>query len=96
MNEQKEQPTLEVKKATLRGENTGWSFRFKAPDVCTTFWGDDGWIAFIGDNWYKTEQKETAQHTILVNKLNAPYPFCHTPEICSKDGRCHAEYCCAD
>ena len=95
MNENKDQPTMEVKKATLRGEQTGWSFRFNAPDVCTTFWDADGWIAFIGDNWYRTDQA-TAQQTKLAAKLMAPYPFCRTPEKCSKSRRCEAEFCCAD
>jgi hypothetical protein len=52
----REQPTEEIKIKTLRGEKTGWDFAFTAPPVPTTFWSNDGWIAYIGDNWFRIKE----------------------------------------
>jgi hypothetical protein len=57
MSENKEQPDYETKIRTLRGEKTGWDFRFNAPPVHTTGWSPDAWIRFIGDGWIKIKEK---------------------------------------
>lgn len=49
----KEQPTHEVKRATLRGEKTGWDYRFRPPPVPHDKWTPDDWITYIGDNWFR-------------------------------------------
>ena len=54
-NNQPTPPTNEVKLATLRGENTGWSYGFNVPPVPTDQWSDQAWIIFIGDQWYPTK-----------------------------------------
>jgi hypothetical protein len=58
----KEQPTQEVKLATLRGEETGWDYRFDpgllppgANDHAPPHmrWSPEDWIRFIGDHWFR-------------------------------------------
>ncbi len=49
----REQPTEEVKLATLRGENTGWDYTFHPSLVTGGRWTDHDWIVFIGDKWFK-------------------------------------------
>ena len=46
-------PTHEEKLATLRGENTGWDYRFRVPGPSTALWTDEDWIRYIGDNWFQ-------------------------------------------
>lgn len=50
-----EQPTLEEKRRTLRGEDTGWGYWISAPPVPTNLWSDDDWIRFIGNRWYRKQ-----------------------------------------
>lgn len=98
----KDQPTLEEKKETLHGKQTGWDFVFTSPGVPTAFWSDDGWIAYIGDNWFRQEVKQTPNSPGVLPsgpvkaKTSTPYPFCRTPERCIKAHRCMAEICCND
>ena len=58
------QPTNAVKLATLRGENTGWSYSFNVPPVSHDQWSNQNWVDYIGDHWYPTKQAETVQ---LIN-----------------------------
>ena len=52
------QPDHDTKLRTLRGEKTGWDYRFDPgflPSTAHTRWTTDDWIQFIGDNWFKKE-----------------------------------------
>ena len=51
-----EQPDEQTKLRTLRGEDTGWDFSFYPPPVCTGFWNNNDWVAFIGHRWYRKDQ----------------------------------------
>lgn len=56
----KEQPTLDEKRRTLNGEETGWGYWMQVPPVSTHLWTNDDWIRFIGTNWFrrKTQAEE--------------------------------------
>lgn len=49
----KEQPTYQVKIATLNGTETGWGYWMQVPPVTTALWTDEDWIRFIGDRWFR-------------------------------------------
>ena len=61
-----EQTTREVKLATMRGEKTGWDYRFDPgllPPTVSPYpgfggaqWSPDDWITFIGNNWFRKVQ----------------------------------------
>jgi hypothetical protein len=53
------QPTHEEKLATMRGEDTGWNYRFQVPGPSPNMWSHEDWIRYIGDNWFRVPRKDT-------------------------------------
>lgn len=56
MAQASDQPDEETKLRTLRGEATGWDYRFDPGNLpCTahTVWSGYDWITYIGSNWFK-------------------------------------------
>jgi hypothetical protein len=49
----KPQPDEDTKLRTLRGERTGWDYRFNPPPVPHWMWSPHDWINYIGDNWFQ-------------------------------------------
>lgn len=53
-----DQPDVETKLNTLAGQDTGWDYQFSPPPVvgCGD-WSPQGWVEYIGDNWFRKDTK---------------------------------------
>jgi hypothetical protein len=69
MQQANDAPDLPTMLRTLRGEATGWSYRFRAPPVCTARWDDHDWIKFIGNRWFRVPAVQGAAHAEPVSKV---------------------------
>ena len=51
-----DQPNNETKRRTMRGEDTGWDYRFNPmllPSPAHMLWTPDDWILYLGDSWFR-------------------------------------------
>ena len=49
----KQRPSQQEMIDTLNGVSTGWDYMFNTPGVTTQLWGNQDWINYIGDQWFK-------------------------------------------
>lgn len=54
--DKRDQPDLQTKLDTLRGRDTGWTYRFTAPPVTCAAWTDMDWVRYIGRNWMRKDK----------------------------------------
>lgn len=52
-----DQPDVQTKLETLRGEDTGWDYLFNVPPVPHWLWTYPEWVTYIGDNWFRKAVK---------------------------------------
>jgi hypothetical protein len=70
MQQANDAPDLDTMLRTLRGEATGWSYRFSPPPVCTTFWTAHDWARYIGrGDWFRVPAVQGTAHAEPVSKV---------------------------